>query len=64
MDKVIERLKWIAYTSYNHKFKLIFLLGTLYLMKKAYDMYTFIKPILSMLGYNGVGGMFRRSNQN
>ena len=41
-------MKRILLTAYNHKFKLIFFLGSTYAAKKCYDLYIFIKPFLAI----------------
>ena len=50
MEKSLDKLRYVASIAYSNKFKLIFILGSLFLIKKAYNMYKFIKPILDALG--------------
>lgn len=47
-EKVKEYLKKILSTAYNHKIKLTFLIVTLYLLKKAYNLYKYLKPFLDL----------------
>ena len=48
MDKAIKTLKRIAAISYNHKFKIIFIGGSLYGSYKLYQLYKYIKPLLEL----------------
>jgi hypothetical protein len=43
-----QALKTVGWTLYNHKFKIIFLLGLGYTVKKLYDLYVFVKPFLDL----------------
>ena len=50
MEQSLSTIKLVASKAYSHKFKLTFFLLSLYLMKKGYEMYKFIKPIIDALG--------------
>lgn len=43
-----QALKTVGWTLYNHKFKILFLLGLGYTAKKLYDLYVFVKPFLDL----------------
>ena len=43
-----SKVKIVGSTLWNHKFKLIMLLGFSYGIKKCYDLYVFVKPFLDL----------------
>lgn len=48
MDKAIEKLRWSVNKAYNHKYKIILTIGTIYVVKKCYNLYVYIKPFWHM----------------
>ena len=46
--RLIMSAKWIGNTLYQHKIKVILLLGFGYGLKKCYDFYLMIKPFLQL----------------
>ena len=64
MEQVITRLKRVSTVAYSHKFKLGFLILALYLAKKGYDLYKFLKPLLAMKNdLMGMGGSSSNQQQ-